>query len=145
MCEVNGVIKSIGDIQQITEKFKKREIVIKTTEDYPQDLLFEVVQANCELLDNLVVGQIVNAAFNLRGKEYQKKDGSGLGYFNSLQIWKINLVGSEETKKVSTFAEKLKNKTFNQNKPMGNIEANFAEAEIDALNAELEDDDGMPF
>lgn len=143
MCEVNGVIKSIGDIQQISEKFKKREIVIKTNEDYPQDLLFELVQANCELLDNLVIGQTVNAAFNLRGKEYQKKDGSGLGYFNSLQIWKINLVGSEETKKVSTFAEKLKNKTFTQNKPMGNIEANFAEAEIDALNAELEDD--LPF
>lgn len=145
MCEVNGVIKSIGDIQQISEKFKKREIVIKTNEDYPQDLLFELVQANCELLDNLVVGQTVNAAFNLRGKEYQKKDGSGLGYFNSLQIWKINLVGSEETKNISTFAEKLKNKTFTQNKPMGNIEANFAEAEMDALNAELEDDDGMPF
>ena len=144
MCEVNGVIKSIGDIQQISEKFKKREIVIKTNEDYPQDLLFEVVQANCELLDNLVIGQTVNAAFNLRGKEYQKKDGSGLGYFNSLQIWKINLTGSEETKKVSTFAEKLKNKTFTQNKPMGNIEANFADAEIDALNAELEDD-GLPF
>lgn len=143
MCEVNGVIKSIGDIQQISEKFKKREIVIKTNEDYPQDLLFELVQANCELLDNLVIGQTVNAAFNLRGKEYQKKDGSGLGYFNSLQIWKINLVGSEETKKVFTFAEKLKNKTFTQNKPMGNIEANFAEDEIDALNAELEDD--LPF
>lgn len=143
MCEVNGVIKSIGDIQQISEKFKKREIVIKTNDDYPQDLLFELVQANCELLDNLVIGQTVNAAFNLRGKEYQKKDGSGLGYFNSLQIWKINLVGSEETKKVSTFAEKLKNKTFTQNKPMGNIEANFADAEIDALNAELEDD--LPF
>lgn len=143
MCEVNGVIKFIGDIQQISEKFKKREIVIKTNEDYSQDLLFELVQANCELLDNLVIGQTVNAAFNLRGKEYQKKDGSGLGYFNSLQIWKINLVGSEETKKVSTFAEKLKNKTFTQNKPMGNIEANFADAEIDALNAELEDD--LPF
>lgn len=143
MCEVNGVIKSIGDIQQISDKFKKREIVIKTNEDYPQDLLFELVQANCELLDNLVIGQTVNAAFNLRGKEYQKKDGSGLGYFNSLQIWKINLVGSEETKKVSTFAEKLKNKTFTQNKPMGNIEANFADAEIDALNAELEND--LPF
>jgi hypothetical protein len=141
MCEVNGVIKSIGDIQQISEKFKKRELVIKTNEDYPQDLLFELTQSNCELLDNLVVGQTVNASFNLRGKEYQKKDGSGLCYFNSLQIWKINLVGSEETKNISTFAEKLKNKTLNSSKPMGNIEANFAEAEIDALNAELEDDD----
>ena len=144
MCEVNGVIKSIGDVQQITEKFKKREIVIKTNEDYPQDLLFELTQANCELLDNLVVGQTVNAAFNLRGKEYQKKDGSGLGYFNSLQIWKINLVNSEETKNISTFAEKLKNKTLNNSNKLGNIEANFAEAEIDALNAELEDDD-LPF
>lgn len=144
MCEVNGVIKSIGDVQQITEKFKKREIVIKTNEDYPQDLLFELTQANCELLDNLVVGQTVNAAFNLRGKEYQKKDGSGLGYFNSLQIWKINLVGSEETKNIPTFAEKLKNKTLNNSNKLGNIEANFAEAEIDALNAEMEDDD-LPF
>ena len=144
MCEVNGVIKSIGDVQQITEKFKKIEIVIKTNEDYPQDLLFELTQANCELLDNLVVGQTVNAAFNLRGKEYQKKDGSGLGYFNSLQIWKINLVNSEETKNIPTFAEKLKNKTLNNSNKLGNIEANFAEAEIDALNAELEDDD-LPF
>ena len=34
--EVQGKIKLVGDIQEITDSFSKRELVIVTQEQYPQ-------------------------------------------------------------------------------------------------------------
>ncbi|MGB0980145.1 MAG: DUF3127 domain-containing protein, partial [Croceimicrobium sp.] len=34
--EVSGIVKRISDTQNISAKFKKREIVVTTEEQYPQ-------------------------------------------------------------------------------------------------------------
>ena len=42
--EVQGKIKLVGNVQEITDSFRKRELVIVTQEQYPQTLCVEFVQ-----------------------------------------------------------------------------------------------------
>ena len=57
--EVQGKIKLVGDIQEITDSFSKRELVIVTQEQYPQTLCVEFVQDKMSLLDDFQEGQEV--------------------------------------------------------------------------------------
>ena len=41
--EVQGKIKLVGNVQEITDSFRKRELVIVTQEQYPQTLCVEFV------------------------------------------------------------------------------------------------------
>ena len=52
--EVKGVIKLINPTKEYGEKgFKKREVVVTTIEDYPQDILVEFVQSWVVLCQHL--------------------------------------------------------------------------------------------
>ena len=66
--ESKGKIKTISNEIVVSEKFKKREIVITTDETYPQQLVFQAAQDKCDLLNGLEVGQEITIHFNLRGK-----------------------------------------------------------------------------
>ena len=46
--EVTGKVVMITEKNQISDKFAKREIVIETSEDYPQMLNIQFVQDKCE-------------------------------------------------------------------------------------------------
>lgn len=93
--EINGKIKEIFETKTFGEKgFRKREMVITTDEKYPQDILVEFIQDKCDLLDDFSPNDDVAIAINIRGKEYTKKDGN-VGYFNSIQGWKIELSANE--------------------------------------------------
>ena len=86
MLQLTGRIIEISEVMQITESFKKCELVIKTDEQYPQEIKFDLVNKNVELRNALQVGQDVIVSFNLRGSSYQ-----GKRYVN-LQAWRIDLV-----------------------------------------------------
>ena len=87
--ELLGKIKLIGDIKTYGEKgFRKRELVLTTEEQYPQHILIEFIQNNCELLDNYSIGQTVRIGINIRGREWESPD-QGIKYFNSVQGWRI--------------------------------------------------------
>ena len=89
--EITGKIKLIRDTQTFGEKgFRKREMVITTTEQYPQMLMVEFTQDKCDLLDNYSVGQDVKIAINLRGREWINPEGEAK-YFNSIDGWKISV------------------------------------------------------
>ena len=98
---ITGTIKVINATQQITEKFKKRSFVITTEEKYPQTVELETLQEDVTILDGLKVGDRVEVSYNIRGREWIKKDGS-TGYFNSLQAWRIDIqVAPEQTTEAS--------------------------------------------
>lgn len=120
---VEGKIHKIGKTQQISQKFQKREIVIKTEGDYPQFIGCQLTQDNCSMADKFVVGQEVNASINLRGREWTSPQGE-VKYFNTLEIWKM------------TSTQEL-------GSPQGGIDRNFQE---DAINdiADSQGDD-LPF
>ena len=48
--KVKGNIVKIGKIQDISSKFRKRELVIKTSEQYPQHISIEFVQDKADLM-----------------------------------------------------------------------------------------------
>jgi len=94
--EISGKIKVINPTKQVSDSFKKRELVVTTNEQYPQHILIDFVQDKCSVLDSFKVGVDVCVSINVRGKEYTNKDGE-LSYFNQLQGWKIERTESAIT------------------------------------------------
>ena len=89
---IQGKITEIKDEQIITPSFKKREFVVTTNEQYPQDVLLEFTQDKCDELKKANIGQEVKVEFNLRGRKWVNPDGESK-YFNTLQAWRIGSVG----------------------------------------------------
>ena len=88
--EITGKIKWIDEVKTYgSNGFRKREVVITTEEQYPQNILVEFVQDKCELLNHYQVGQDVRIGINLRGREWVNPEGQ-TKYFNSIQGWRID-------------------------------------------------------
>ena len=88
--ELQGRIKVIKEVQLISDKFAKREFVITIPDGkYPQDVVMEMTNDNCGILDNYNVGDEVIAEVNLRGREWTSPQGE-VKYFNTLQARKLS-------------------------------------------------------
>lgn len=83
---ISGEIHEIGITEQVSDKLRKRELIIKYTENpnYPEFIKIEAINDKCEVLDKFSQGQNVSVDFNMRWREYNGK------YYNSLSLWKIN-------------------------------------------------------
>jgi single-strand DNA-binding protein len=81
--ELKGIIVKIGDIETISDKFSKREIVIETPGDYPQKISCQVSNKTIGLFDGKAEGQEVTASINIKGREHNGK------YYNTIEIWKV--------------------------------------------------------
>ena len=81
--KINGKVKLIMDTQTFDSGFRKREFVVTTQEQYPQDVKLECTQDRVNLLDSINVGDDIDVSFNIRGNEYNGR------YFVNLQAWKI--------------------------------------------------------
>lgn len=94
--EIKGKVYEVGTTQQVTDTLKKRELIVEYIENpqYPDYLKFEAANDRCDLLDKLKVGDEVEVSFNLKGRKYTDKSGK-VGYFNQLQIWRINVLSTE--------------------------------------------------
>lgn len=92
--EVKGKVHEVGATQQVTDSFKKRDLILAIAENpqFVEYVRFELTQDNTSKADNLNVGDEVEVAFNLRGRPWTNKDGVTT-YFNSLVAWKINKLG----------------------------------------------------
>lgn len=78
-----GKVFRIGEPEQVSASFKKRELILEIPGMYPQFIKFEAVQDKCSILDGLTIGQSIDVHFNLNGRENKGN------YYNTLQIWKI--------------------------------------------------------
>ncbi len=87
--EVVGSIKKIFETKTFgANGFRKRELVVSTDEQYPQQILIEFVQDKCDILDNYQTGTQVRVQINIRGREWINPEGEAK-YFNSIQGWRI--------------------------------------------------------
>ena len=96
--QIHGIIKSISETAQISDKFRKRDFVLTTdhTTNWPQFIQLELTQDKCSLIDNYKIDDEISVDFNVRGRQWTDKEGK-VKTFNSLQAWKIELVnGSTE-------------------------------------------------
>jgi len=83
--ELQGQIIVIGDTETIGAKgFKKRLVVVKTEEQYPQTIPVEFTQDKTNLLDLYSLNDFVKIGINLRGTEWKGK------YYANIQGWNIN-------------------------------------------------------
>src|SRR5690625_7627778 len=68
--EISGSIKVIFDTQTFDSGFSKREFVVTTEGQYPQDIKFECLQDKVELLNDFKEKQPVKVHSDTRAREY---------------------------------------------------------------------------
>ena len=94
--DVSGKIKLINETKEYGNNgFRKREVVITTEEQYPQDLLIEFIQDKCDILNSYNVGDNAKIDINLRGREWESPQGE-IKYFNSIQGWRIEKISVDD-------------------------------------------------
>lgn len=97
---LQGKIKQIFETKEYgTNNFKKREFVVTTEEQYPQDIIMEMVQDKVTVLDSYSIGDQVDVSINLRGREWVNPQGE-TKYFNTILAWRIEKLsnaGSNQT------------------------------------------------
>ena len=95
--KAEGTVKAVGELQEFSGGFTKKELIIETEKDsrYPQLVRLEFVKDKIELLDEIQPGDEVEAAFNIRGNEHNGK------VYNNLQAWQLKRT-SERPAKVAT-------------------------------------------
>lgn len=88
--EISGRLHAIHEAKQITERFRKREFVVETSDGgrYPQLVIFQLTGDRCDQLDDYNVGDEVQLDFSLRGREWKSPSGD-IRYFNSLDVWTV--------------------------------------------------------
>jgi hypothetical protein len=93
--EITGKIIEVLPVNQVSDKFKKREFVIEKKDtggaavfiDY---IKFQLVQDKCDLINESFLNEEVKIWFNLKGNKWER-DGK-INYFTNLDAWKIEKV-----------------------------------------------------
>jgi hypothetical protein len=92
---VVGTIHHVGEIQQISDTFKKREFIVKVetnNPDYPEFIKMEAQQERVWSLQEVEFGFNVEVHFNLRGKLFDSKQRPGTkDVFNQLVMWSMKV------------------------------------------------------
>jgi uncharacterized protein YcsI (UPF0317 family) len=90
MYTLKGQIKLVQPTQNISEKFRKREIVVvDNSSQYPQFITIQFTNDKCDLLDSFKPGEEVEIGFFLRGREWNDPKSGNVRYFNSIDGYKI--------------------------------------------------------
>jgi archaellum component FlaG (FlaF/FlaG flagellin family) len=86
--QVKGTIKRVMPTVTISDKFKKRDIVVTTDGEYPQDLNIQFTQNKCDVLNQYQAGDNVVVDINLKGNDRVSADGV-VSNFTKIEGWKI--------------------------------------------------------
>ncbi|ACU92432.1 conserved hypothetical protein [Capnocytophaga ochracea DSM 7271] len=150
--EIQGQIKVIFATETVGQNgFQKRDLVITTDGQYPQDIIIQFTQGNCALLDTLQVGQRVKVHFNLQGREWTSPQGE-VKYFNTVLGWKIELIQttnvaqSQYQQSPQGYAQAPQGYTPPAHPPQQG-QPQYQQAQIfnNMGQAPAQEDDGMPF
>ena len=96
MSEITGTLIVKNDVQTYgSNGFRKREFVIKTDSQYPQEIQLELIQDKCDLLNNYNIGDVLKVSYNLNGRSWVNPQGE-TKYFNSIQGWRIESDGTAQ-------------------------------------------------
>src|SRR5512138_3354097 len=95
--EITGKVIDIAPVNQVSEKFRKREFVIERKEtggsavfiDY---IKFQLVQDKCDLINESFMNEEIRVSFNIKGNKWER-DGK-VNYFTNLDAWKVDRVQS---------------------------------------------------
>lgn len=123
--ELKGRVHEVGQIQQVTDSFKKRDLIVAYAENpqFVEYLNFQATQDRVSIFDNLQIGDDIEVSFNLRGRPWTNAQGVTT-YFNSLVAWRIIKLANTSAAAAPTYAD--------------------IPAPVD-ISSSGDDDDGLPF
>lgn len=96
--EITGKVIEISPVNQVSEKFKKREFVIEKKENGNAGLFidyikFQLTQDRCDIINESFMNEEVKVVFNIKGNRWER-DGK-VNYFTNLDAWKIERTPSQ--------------------------------------------------
>ena len=91
--QIRVKVLEVRNEEQISESFKKREMIGIIEGEYPEEFKFECIQNKVSLLDDVLEGTYVTIHYNLKGKRVEK-DNKVL-HFVTLNAWKIDVTSEE--------------------------------------------------
>lgn len=118
-----GSIHFIGEVQQITEKFSKREFVIYQPGQFDNYCLFELQGNRIGDIDMFKIGDLVEVEYSLSAKPYTDKNGIAR-FFQAAKAYRVQLHGTQPVKlaaqPVSQQAQQVTQQTqqVNQEQPV---------------------------
>ena len=103
--EITGKITEVFPVQQVSDKFKKREFVIEKKETgggavFVDYIKFQLVQDKCDLVNESFLREEVKVWFNIKGNRWEKE--GKVNYFTNLDAWKIEKASGAEKEHHST-------------------------------------------
>ena len=95
--EINGKVIDILPVNQVSDKFRKREFVIERKESGGTSLFidyikFQLLQDKCELINESFMNEEVKVTFNIKGNRWERE--GKVNYFTNLDAWKIERIAS---------------------------------------------------
>lgn len=96
--EITGRIIDVLPVNQVSDKFRKREFVIEKKESggtavFVDYIKFQLVQDKCDLINESFLNEEVKIWFNLKGNRWEKE--GRVNYFTNLDAWKIEKISSQ--------------------------------------------------
>lgn len=94
--ELTGIVHAIGAVQNVTDKFSKRELIlhIDRNDTHSQHIPIQASQNNIDKLSGIREGDEIRVACNLRGRLYHDKKTGEEKTFMSLDMWKVEKLNS---------------------------------------------------
>ena len=94
--ELQGTVKKVGETQTFASGFQKREMILLTNDQYPQNISIEFLSDKIDLLNNVSEGEGVKVGININGRLWTNPQGEEK-CFNSIIGWRIEKLSGENT------------------------------------------------
>lgn len=90
--ETSGKVIDISPVNQVSDKFRKREFVVEKKETggsavFVDYIKFQLTQDKCDMINESYLNENVKIWFNLRGNRWERE--GKVNYFTNLDVWKI--------------------------------------------------------
>ena len=93
--DITGTIVEIFEEVAVSDKFKKREFVLKVVDNgYEHEIKFQTIQDKTTILNFVKKDDEVKVLFNLGGRRWTKEGKTN--WFNSVTAWRIEKVGNDQ-------------------------------------------------
>ena len=135
--EIKGKIKILFDRQDFPSGFFKRDFVITTSDQYPQDIKFGALKERVEQLEGLSVEDEVTVKFDVKGREYNGN------YYVDLNAWRIERGASSQAAQVAGQTEQS-SQTSQAQAPKVSLDP-LPEVSAVELSSSSDSDDDLPF
>ena len=93
---LTGLLHFVGEIDIVSEKFKKRNFVIEVPNERNNDwndfILVQLAQDKVTAIDGLSLGSEIKCQINIRGRKHLK-DGK-TNYYNTVEAWKVEVLSA---------------------------------------------------